>query len=35
MQAYGTYRARLTAPGVYRIVCSLHSPGMRMRVVVQ
>jgi plastocyanin len=34
-QTYGTYRARLTRPGVYRFVCSLHAPGMRMRVVVR
>jgi Tol biopolymer transport system component len=31
----GTLRRRLTARGSYRIVCTLHAPGMRMRVVVR
>jgi plastocyanin len=30
----GTYRHRFTRAGTYRIVCSLHAPGMRMTVRV-
>lgn len=30
----GTYRHRFTHPGTYRIVCSLHAPGMKMTVRV-
>jgi Tol biopolymer transport system component/plastocyanin len=31
----GVFRHRLSQPGVYRIVCTLHSPGMGMTVVVR
>jgi Tol biopolymer transport system component len=31
----GTYARRITAAGTYRIVCSLHSPGMRMTIVAR
>jgi plastocyanin len=34
-QRRGSFRARLTQPGVYRFACSLHAPGMRMTVVVR
>lgn len=30
----GTFRHRFTHAGTYRIVCSLHAPGMRMTVRV-
>lgn len=30
----GTFKHRFTHPGTYRIVCSLHAPGMRMTVRV-
>jgi plastocyanin len=30
----GTYQHRFTRAGTYRIVCSLHAPGMRMTVRV-
>ncbi|MEP6952494.1 MAG: plastocyanin/azurin family copper-binding protein [Solirubrobacteraceae bacterium] len=32
---HGTYVHRFTRPGTYRLVCSLHAPGMRMTVVVR
>jgi plastocyanin len=31
----GVFRHRLSQPGVYRFVCTLHSPGMGMTVVVR
>jgi plastocyanin len=31
----GVFARRLTRPGTYRIVCTLHSPGMGMTVVVR
>ena len=31
----GVFARRLTRAGTYRIVCSLHSPGMGMTVVVR
>jgi Tol biopolymer transport system component/plastocyanin len=31
----GVFRRRFARTGVYRIVCTLHSPGMRMTVVVR
>jgi plastocyanin len=31
----GVFRHHLSQPGVYRIVCTLHSPGMGMTVVVR
>jgi plastocyanin len=30
----GTYSKRMRKRGTYRIVCSIHQPGMRMRLVV-
>ena len=30
----GSYAHRFTRAGTYRLVCSLHAPGMRMTVVV-
>jgi plastocyanin len=34
-QSAGTFRRRLAQAGTYRIGCTLHAPGMRMRVVVR
>lgn len=31
----GSYSRRVVKPGTYELVCSLHAPGMKMRVVVQ
>jgi plastocyanin len=31
----GLFRHRLSEPGVYRFVCTLHSPGMGITVVVR
>jgi plastocyanin len=31
----GTYRHRMRRRGTYRIVCSIHAPGMRMRLIVR
>ena len=31
----GGYERTFTEPGTYRLECSLHAPGMRMRVVVE
>jgi plastocyanin len=31
----GTYSKKLTRRGTYRIVCTLHTPGMRMKVKVE
>jgi plastocyanin len=31
----GTYRKRMTRRGTYRIVCTLHAPGMRMTLRVR
>lgn len=31
----GSFSARLTAPGRYVFVCSIHAPGMRMTVDVR
>jgi plastocyanin len=34
-QSAGTFRRRMVRAGTYRIGCTLHAPGMRMRVVVR
>ena len=34
-RSYGVFRRRLSRPGVYRLVCTLHSPGMGMTVIVR
>ena len=34
-QAHGSYAHRFTRRGTYRLVCSIHAPGMRMTVVVR
>jgi plastocyanin len=31
----GTFRRRMVRAGTYRIGCTLHAPGMRMRIVVR
>ena len=31
----GTYRKRLTRRGTYRIICTIHQPGMRMTIRVR
>jgi plastocyanin len=32
---HGRYSVRLSLPGTYRIVCSIHTPGMRMTLIVR
>jgi Tol biopolymer transport system component/plastocyanin len=34
-QSHGRFSIRLTRPGIYRFVCSIHAPGMRMTAVVR
>lgn len=34
-QAHGSFAHRFTRRGTYRLVCSIHAPGMRMTVVVR
>jgi Tol biopolymer transport system component/plastocyanin len=34
-QAFGRYSVRLTRPGTYDFVCSIHAPGMRMTAIVR
>jgi plastocyanin len=34
-RSHGVFSRRLARPGVYRLVCTLHSPGMGMTVVVR
>ena len=34
-RSHGVFHRRLVRPGVYRLVCTLHSPGMGMTVVVR
>ena len=34
-QTYGRFSVRLTKPGTYDFVCSIHAPGMHMTAIVQ
>jgi plastocyanin len=34
-RSHGVLRRRFSQPGIYRLVCTLHSPGMGMTVVVR
>jgi Tol biopolymer transport system component len=34
-QTYGRYSVRLTKPGTYDFVCSIHAPGMHMTAIVR
>jgi plastocyanin len=34
-QSHGRFSIRLTRPGTYRFVCSIHAPGMRMTAIVR